>query len=129
MAARMPILTFLMGLGSESAMDDHPQLVQTVLDTTEPRILVEFYRLLLGLSYRPGDEPPVEGASDDADGLVLRDADGTNKLAFRHGDHLTRTTWPRHDVLMQMHLDLAVPGTTDLHTQRERAQSRGAVPA
>ncbi|MFJ8742965.1 hypothetical protein ACIRL2_26695 [Embleya sp. NPDC127516] len=61
MAARMPILTFLMGLGSEAAMDDHPRLVQTVLDTTEPRILVEFYRLLLGLSFRPGDEPPVEG--------------------------------------------------------------------
>ena len=33
----------------------------TVLDTTRPRELAEFYRQLLGLSYRPDDEPPVEG--------------------------------------------------------------------
>ena len=35
-----------------------PRLRQTVLDTEDPRGLAEFYRVLLGLSYRPGDEPP-----------------------------------------------------------------------
>src|SRR5512133_3923819 len=44
-----------------ATMDDvteHPRLVQTVLDTTDVRALAEFYRELLGLRYRPGDEPP-----------------------------------------------------------------------
>jgi catechol-2,3-dioxygenase len=42
-------------------MADYPQLLHTVLDTTRLRELAEFYRQLLGLSYRPDDEPPVEG--------------------------------------------------------------------
>ncbi|WP_342666710.1 VOC family protein [Embleya scabrispora] len=40
-------------------MVDHPRLAQTVLDTTEPRTLAEFYRRLLGLSYRPSDGTPL----------------------------------------------------------------------
>ena len=32
---------------------NYPQLLQTVLDTTEVRVLAEFYRQLLGLVYRP----------------------------------------------------------------------------
>ena len=35
-----------------------PVIRQTVLDTTDPRRLGEFYRQLFGLLYRPGDEPP-----------------------------------------------------------------------
>ncbi|PZU45646.1 MAG: glyoxalase, partial [Arsenicicoccus sp.] len=34
-------------------MADYPQLLHTVLDTTEVRQLAEFYRQLLGLQYRP----------------------------------------------------------------------------
>lgn len=36
----------------------YPRLRQTVLDCPDPRLLAEFYRRLLGLTYRPGDEPP-----------------------------------------------------------------------
>ena len=43
-------------------MTEYPQLLHTVLDTTRPRELAEFYRQLLGLRYRPGDEPPPDGA-------------------------------------------------------------------
>ena len=35
-----------------------PRLCQVVLDCTDARALAEFYRALLGLVYRPGDEPP-----------------------------------------------------------------------
>ena len=38
-----------------------PRLRQVVLDTTDVRALAEFYRRLLGLRYRPGDEPPAPG--------------------------------------------------------------------
>jgi hypothetical protein len=54
---------------------EHPRLLHTVLDTTRPRELAEFYRRLLGLEYRPGDEPPADGGPDDADWLVLVDLD------------------------------------------------------
>ena len=36
-----------------------------VRDATDVRGLAEFYRKLLGLQYRPGDEPPADGAADD----------------------------------------------------------------
>ena len=52
-------------------MPTYPSLLHTVLDTTEPRRLAEFYRELLGLHYRPGDEAPPNGEVDDADWLVL----------------------------------------------------------
>lgn len=43
-----------------------PNLLQVVLDTTDARALAEFYRRLLGLWYRPGDEPPPPGEPDPA---------------------------------------------------------------
>ena len=46
-------------------MADYPRLLHTVIDTTEVRALAEFYRQLLGLRYRPGDEAPTDGAPDD----------------------------------------------------------------
>jgi len=64
------------------------------------------YRELLGLRYRRGDEPPAAGEPDDADWLVLVDADDTRKLAFQKVDRLERTTWPRPDVPMQLHLEM-----------------------
>ena len=107
-------------------MPEYPQLLHTVLDTTRPRDLAEFYRELLGLRYRPGDGPPPEGDTDDADWLVLVDSEGARKLAFQEVDRLPRTTWPEHDVPMQLHLDFTVSSIAELQRQRERAESLGA---
>jgi catechol 2,3-dioxygenase-like lactoylglutathione lyase family enzyme len=104
----------------------YPRLLHTVLDTTRPRELAEFYRRLLGLQYRPGDEPPADGSRDDADWLVLTDAAGVRKLAFQEVDRLPRTTWPTAEVPMQLHLDLTVPDIDALFAQRDRAQALGA---
>ena len=73
-------------------MEEYPRLLHTAIDTTRPRELAEFYRQLLGLQYRAGDEPPPDGAPDEADWLVLVDSDGVRKLAFQGVDELTRTT-------------------------------------
>jgi catechol 2,3-dioxygenase-like lactoylglutathione lyase family enzyme len=107
-------------------MTEYPQLLHTVFDTTRPRELAEFYRQLLGLSYRPGDEPPVDDAPDDSDWLVLVSSDGVRKLAFQQVEHLPRTTWPEHDVPMQLHVDFTVSNRVELHRQRERAEALGA---
>lgn len=107
-------------------MTEVPRLLHTVIDTTDVRGLAEFYRELLGLAYRPGDEAPPHGEPDDADWLVLRHADGTAVLAFQEVPELRRTTWPRHDVPMQMHLDLTVPDVPALERQRARAEALGA---
>lgn len=104
---------------------EHPQLLHTVLDTTDVRGLAEFYRQLLGLQYRPGDEPHAEGA-DTADWLVLTDANGVRKLAFQEVEQVERTTWPEHDVPMQLHLDFTVSSVEVLHESREHAESLGA---
>jgi catechol 2,3-dioxygenase-like lactoylglutathione lyase family enzyme len=107
-------------------MAEYPQLLHTVLDTTNVRQLAEFYRELLGLQYRPGDEPPAGGMPDDADWLVLVDATGARKLAFQHADSVTRTTWPSHDVPMQLHVDFTVSSVAELERQRQRAEALGA---
>jgi catechol 2,3-dioxygenase-like lactoylglutathione lyase family enzyme len=107
-------------------MAEYPQLLHTVLDTTAPRALAEFYRTLLDLSYRPGDEPPADEVSDDADWLVLVDTFGERKLAFQLVDQLPRTTWPTHEVPMQLHVDFTVSSLAELHRQRERAEALGA---
>ena len=103
-----------------------PRLLHTVLDTTDVRGLAEFYRELLGLTYRPGDEPPAPGEPDDADWLVLTEADGTRRLAFQEVPELTPTTWPSHEVPMQLHLDMLVDDVADLERQRARAEALGA---
>lgn len=107
-------------------MAEYPQQLHTVLDTTRPRELAEFYRQLLGLSYRPGDEPPAAGAPDEADWLVLVDADGVRKLAFQQVDELAASTWPKHDVPQQLHVDYTVSSAAELEHQRERAEALGA---
>lgn len=104
----------------------YPRLLHTVLDTVDVRRLAEFYRELLGLVYRPGDEPPAGGAADTADWLVLTDAAGTRKLAFQLVDEQARTTWPSQAVPQQMHLDLTVPDRAALERQRDRALALGA---
>ena len=107
-------------------MSEYPQLLHTVLDTTSPRELAEFYRELLGLAYRPGDEPPADDAVDEADWLVLVDSTGRRMLAFQEVDRLERTTWPQHEVPMQLHVDFTVSSAAELERQRARAESLGA---
>lgn len=102
-------------------MPEHPRLLHTVLDTTGPRGLAEFYRELLGLHYRPGDEP-----TDDADWLVLVDDAGRRVLAVQLVPELTPTTWPAHDVPMQLHLDFTVRDRAELERHRARAEALGA---
>ncbi|HEY7430711.1 MAG TPA: VOC family protein [Streptosporangiaceae bacterium] len=107
-------------------MAEYPRLLHTVVDTTDVRQLAEFYRELLGLRYRPGDEPPTDGTADDADWLVLMASDGARQLAFQHVDSLAHTTWPAPDVPMQLHLDFTVPSVSELERHRERALALGA---
>jgi catechol 2,3-dioxygenase-like lactoylglutathione lyase family enzyme len=104
-------------------MAEYPQLLHTAIDTTDARALAEFYRQLLGLQYRQGDEPLADG---DADWLVLVDSNGARKLAFQQVERLERTTWPTHEVPMQMHLDFTVSSLKELQRQRQRAESLGA---
>lgn len=108
-------------------MADYPTLLHTVLDTTDVRGLAEFYRELLGLRYRPGDEPPAEGTPDDADWLVLTADDGRRMLAFQQVDALPRTNWPDPPgVPMQLHVDFTVPDVAALERHRDRALALGA---
>ncbi|MBC7597258.1 MAG: VOC family protein [Kineosporiaceae bacterium] len=109
-------------------MGEYPQLLDTVLDCTNARELAEFYRQLLGLRYRSGDEQPTEGTPDGADWLVLTDANGLRKLAFQQVDELPRATWPESSgVPQQLHLDFTVPSRAELERQRQRAVALGAV--
>jgi len=108
-------------------VSEFPRLLHTVLDATDIRALAEFYRHLLGLQYRPGDEPPAEAEADDADWLVLCDAGGARVLAFQQVERLERTTWPRPEVPMQLHVDFTVTSVAELHRHRARAEALGAV--
>jgi hypothetical protein len=105
-----------------------PEVLQVVLDCTDARALAEFYRQLLGLYYRPGDEPPGEvgAAEQDKDWLVLRDASGANRLAFQQVDELRATTWPDGSIPQQLHLDMTVPTVEALEIQHRRATGLGA---
>ena len=106
----------------------YPTIRQTVLDSTDPRALAEFYRQLFGLAYRPGDEPPPEGEPDERgqDWVVLRRPDGSPVLAFQKVDELPSTTWPEPGVSQQLHLDTTVPDAGELARQHDRALALGA---
>jgi catechol 2,3-dioxygenase-like lactoylglutathione lyase family enzyme len=106
-----------------------PSLRQVVLDTTDARALAEFYRQLLGFSYRPGDEPPPEGEPDEKgrDWLVLRDHSGSPRVAFQQVEELRKPTWPDSAVPQQLHLDMWVPTEADLAVQHRRALDLGAT--
>jgi hypothetical protein len=99
-----------------------------VLDATDARALAEFYRGLLGLRYRPGDEPPAEGEADPRgqDWLVLQDADGAPHVAIQQVAELPEATWPTGPVPQQLHLDLTVRTTEELDAQHVRAVTLGA---
>jgi catechol 2,3-dioxygenase-like lactoylglutathione lyase family enzyme len=108
-------------------MPRFPVLMHTALDATDCRELAEFYRAFLGLRYRPGDEPPEDGSSDDADWLVLIDESGQRVFAFTQVESLARPTWPTDEVPKQMHQDFRVPSVAELQEQRRRAEELGAV--
>jgi hypothetical protein len=107
-------------------MATFPRYLHTVLDSTDVRGLAEFYRELLGLVYRPGDEPPTDGSVDDADWVVLLEPDGRRVLAVQLVERLEPTTWPEHDVPMQLHMDFTVADVEELEQQRARAEALGA---
>jgi catechol 2,3-dioxygenase-like lactoylglutathione lyase family enzyme len=109
------------------ANPSYPRIVQVVLDSTDARALAEFYRQLLGLSYRPGDEPPPEGQPDPngTDWLVLVHEDGARALAFQQEPELIPSTWPDQEVPQQLHLDLRVRDGADLDEQSRRATELG----
>lgn len=105
-----------------------PRLRQVVLDAEDIRTLAEFYRELLGLTYRPGDEPPAAGESDPRgqDWLVLRDVGDHPQLAFQQVAHLPEPTWPEGPYPQMLHLDLTVGSVDELEAAHRRALGLGA---
>jgi catechol 2,3-dioxygenase-like lactoylglutathione lyase family enzyme len=119
------------GICDDTHMSDRvatPTLRQVVLDGEDARALAEFYRQLLGLRYRRGDEPPGSGApsADERDWLVLTDSSGVPQLAFQQIPDLPPATWPDGPRPQMLHLDTTVPTLEDLHRQHRRALDLGA---
>jgi Glyoxalase-like domain len=110
-------------------MDSTATLRQVVLDCTDARTLAEFYRLLLGYAYRPGDEPPPPGTDDPngRDWLVLREPNGRgHNLAFQQVANLPEATWPDGPYPQMLHLDLTVPTVAALDAEHKRTLGLGA---
>ena len=107
-------------------MVTRPVLQQPVVDAVDIRSVAEFYRELLGLHYRTGDELADGREPDSADWLVLLDDDGRRVLTFQRTEELKPSTWPSPEVPMQLHLDLTVPSAPELARQRARAEALGA---
>ena len=107
-------------------MSTYPVLLHTAVDAPDCRGLAEFYRQLLGLRYRPGDEPRSASVADDADWLVLLDANGNRVLAVQRKVDTTPPTWPSEAVPMQLHMDFRVPDVGELERHRTRAEDLGA---
>ena len=95
-------------------------LRNVVLDTTDVPRLAEFYRDLLGWSFRDGYDP------DDLDWRTLVSPDGF-RLGFQRTDALAPTTWPDPAVPQQLHLDFLVDSVEELEEQHRRAVELGAV--
>ncbi len=95
--------------------------------STDPRPHSEFYRQLLGFTYRAGDEPPLDGQPDEKgrDWLVLSHESG-KRLAFQHVASLKRSTWPSDEVPQQLHLDIRALSMDDFEHHHQRALELGA---
>lgn len=106
-----------------------PEIAQVVLDTTDARGLAEFYRELLDLAYRPGDERPPDGEPDPRgeDWLVLLHGDGRRAIAFQQVRAQPRVTWPTGPVPQMLHLDMIVPTVGELEAAHRRALALGAT--
>ena len=104
----------------------YPVLSNTAIDARYARALAEFYRELLGVRYRAGDEPPGPPQAYDSDWLVLVDEQDRRVLAVQAKPDLRPSTWPSEEVPMQMHMDFRVPDAAELATQRARAAQLGA---
>ncbi len=107
-------------------MSSYPVLLHTAIDAQDCRGLAEFYRQLLGLRYRGGEEPPTDGSPDDAGWLVLLDDDGNRVLTIQEKKDARPPTWPSEDVPMQMHMDFRVLTVQDLARHRQHAEELGA---
>ena len=116
-----------------------PFVCQVVLDCPHPRTLAEFYRELLGYTYRPGDEPPPEAQPDARgdDWLVLRPAADDPRsgrgIAFQQTDNYVAPRWSAdkedpasRSPTQMLHLDMTVPDVAALTQQRDRATELGA---
>ena len=108
-------------------MAEYPQLLHTAIDTTHVRSSPSSIASCSGCSTEPATNLPPRGEADEADWLVLVDSDGVRQLAFQEVDRLERTTWPKHDVPMQLHVDFTVSNVAELQRQRDRAEALGAV--
>jgi catechol 2,3-dioxygenase-like lactoylglutathione lyase family enzyme len=117
-----------------------PFVHQVVLDCPRPRALAEFYRELLGYSYRAGDEAPPVGDPDHVgqDWLVLRpdgeDPSSGRGIAFQRSEDYVPPVWsgdgtplPPGSQRQMLHLDMAVPDVASLTRQRDRATGLGAT--
>jgi hypothetical protein len=105
---------------TDSAAEEFPQQwLRRKLETTEPRALAEFYRELLGLYYRDGDEG--------ADPLVLVDAAGVQALAVHHVAEAPPGSWPRPDGRMRFVCILRTEGPAELKRRRDQVESLGAT--
>jgi catechol 2,3-dioxygenase-like lactoylglutathione lyase family enzyme len=101
-------------------------VAQVVLDCTDARALAEFYRQLLGLAYRPGDERPASGVDERGqDWLVLRNPGGV-QLAFQQVAELPEATWPEGPHPQMLHLDITVDDMADFQAEHEHATTLGA---
>jgi catechol 2,3-dioxygenase-like lactoylglutathione lyase family enzyme len=105
-----------------------PSIRQVVLDTEDARGLAEFYRQLLGLEYRAGDEPPTDGSSDvtGGDWVTLLDPASSWRYAFQQVAQLPEPTWPEGPRPQMLHLDFSVDTSEELFEQHARALELGA---
>ena len=101
-----------------------PQLLHTVLDAVDVRAEAEFWRELLGLVYRPGDDVPPDGP-DEEDWLVLTHADGRRCLAIQEVEALPESRWPEPGHPSVSHLDTTVPDRTALDAAHDRVLALG----
>ena len=79
----------------------YPVLSNTAIDARYARALAEFYRELLGVRYRAGDEPPGPPQADDSDWLVLVDEQDRRVLAVQAKPDLRPSTWPSEEAPMR----------------------------
>ena len=86
-----------------------------VLDCSDPRVLAEFYRQLLGMETR---------VQDTAGRIVIADADRLPMLAFRRVSEHVAPRYPDPEYPQQMHMDITFE---DSRRAKRLAEQLGAV--